>query len=320
MMVEVFFSYSHQDEGLRNELEKHLSLLRRQGVIDIWSDHRIGPGEELGGEIDQHLESADIILLLVSPDFLNSDYCYDIEMKRAIKRHERGKTLVIPVILRPCDWQSAPFGKLKAIPNDGKPVVKHQTLDDAFLNITRAIRSIAQQLKPDSTGTVQAESTPVESAPAPSPGQRVRSSNLRIRQEFTDRQQHKFLDEAFEYIAQYFEGSLAELESRNPDVETSFRRIDTIRFEATAYINGQERSRCGIWLGDSASTITGILFSHSGLGNGNSYNESLSVEDDGFSLFLKPMGMARMGQNDDEQLTPEGAAEYYWSIFIERLQ
>ncbi|MES9969977.1 MAG: toll/interleukin-1 receptor domain-containing protein, partial [Candidatus Thiodiazotropha sp.] len=103
MMVEVFFSYSHQDEGLRNELEIHLSLLRRQGAIDIWSDHRIGPGEELGGEIDRHLESADIILLLVSPNFLNSDYCYDIEMKRAMERHEHGETRVIPVILRPCD-------------------------------------------------------------------------------------------------------------------------------------------------------------------------------------------------------------------------
>nr|WP_029133445.1 toll/interleukin-1 receptor domain-containing protein [Sedimenticola selenatireducens] len=319
-MVEVFFSYSHQDEGLRNELEKHLSLLRRQGVIDIWSDHRISPGEELGGEIDQHLESADIILLLVSPDFLNSDYCYDIEMKRAMERHEHGETRVIPVILRPCDWQSAPFGKLKAIPNDGKPVTKHQTLDDAFLDITRAIRSVAQQLKPASTGTVHAESTPIESTSVPSPGQKVRSSNLRIHQEFTDRQRHKFLDDAFEYIAQYFEGSLAELESRNPDVETSFKRIDTTRFEATAYMNGQERSRCGIWLGDSASILKGILFSHSGLGNGNSYNESLSVEDDGFSLFLKPMGMARMGQHIDERLTHEGAAEYYWNIFIERLR
>ena len=318
--MDVFFSYSHQDEELRNELEKHLSLLQRQGVIDIWSDHRIDPGEEIGGEIDRHLESADIILLLASPDFLNSDYCYDIEMKRAMDRHGRGETRVIPVILRPCDWQSAPFGKLKAIPNDGKPVTKHQTLDDAFLDITHAIRSVAQQLKPASTDTVHTEFTPFESTPEPSPGQQVRSSNLRIRQEFTERQRHKFLDEAFEYIAQYFEGSLAELESRNPDVETSFKQIDTNRFEAAAYMSGQERSRCGIWLGDSASILKGILFSHSGLGNGNSYNESLSVEDDGFSLFLKPMGMARMGQNINEHLTPEGAAEYYWSLFIERLR
>jgi len=318
--VEVFFSYSHQDEGLRNELEKHLSVLRRQGVIDIWTDHRIGPGEEICGEIDRHLESADIILLLVSPDFLNSDYCYDIEMKRAMERHERGEARVVPVILRPCDWQSAPFGGLKALPIDGKPVTKHQSLDDAFVEVAHAIRGIAQQLKPAPTVTDRVESTSVVGAPEASPTQRGRSSNLRVRQEFTDRQRHKFLDDAFEHIAQYFEGSLAELEARNPDVETSFKRVDANRFEAVAYMSGQERSRCGIWLGDNASILKSILYSHSGLGSGNSYNESLSVEDDGFSLFLKPLGMARMGQGKDKPLTPEGAAEYYWSLFIERLQ
>lgn len=318
--MEVFFSYSHQDEGLRNELEKHLSLLKRQGVIDIWSDHRIGPGEELGGEIDQHLESADIILLLVSSDFLNSNYCIDTEMKRAMERHEHGEARVVPIILRPCDWQSAPFGKLKAIPTDGKPVTKHQTLDDAFLDVARAIRGLAQHLRPASTVMKHAKSTPIEGTQELSLSQRVRSSNLRVRQEFTDRQRHKFLDEAFEFITQYFEGSLAELEARNSDVETSFKRVDANRFEAAVYMSGQERSRCGIWLGDGTFISKGILFSHSGLGGGNSYNESLSIEDDGFSLFLKPMGIARMGQGGDKQLTAEGAAEFYWGLFIERLQ
>lgn len=163
--MEVFFSYSHQDERLRNELENHLSLLKRQGVIDIWSDHRIGPDEEIGGEIDRHLESADIILLLVSPDFLNSDYCYNIEMKRAMEHHEHGEARVIPTILRPCDWKSAPFGKLKAIPSDGKPVTKHQTLDDAFLDVARAIRDVAQQLRLAPTVMEHVEPTPIEGTP-----------------------------------------------------------------------------------------------------------------------------------------------------------
>ncbi len=321
--MEIFFSYSHQDEGLRNELEKHLSVLRRQGVIDIWSDHRIGPGEEISGEIDQHLESADIILLLVSSDFLNSNYCYDIEMKRAMERHERGETRVIPVILRPCDWHSTPFGKIKAIPDDGKAVTKYQTLDDAFLEITQAIRRITQQIRQASSIRAPAEPVPIEISlkSVHDQHQRIRSGNMRVRQEFTDRQKHKFLDEAFVYIAQYFEGSLAELEERNSHVETSFKRVDANRFEAAAYMGGQESSRCGIWLSDVFSTSREILFSHSGLGSGNSHNDSLSVEDDGFTLFLKPFGMAWMGRRDeDKQLTPEGAAEYYWSLFIERLQ
>ena len=125
-MAHVFISYSHADEALRNELEKHLAGLLRQGVITTWHDRRIPPGEDLHGQIDDHLNTADVVLLLVSADFLASDYCYDIEMNRAMERHERGEARTIPVILRPCDWHGAPFGKLMAVPPDGKPVVNMQ--------------------------------------------------------------------------------------------------------------------------------------------------------------------------------------------------
>lgn len=96
-------------------------------LITTWHDRRIAPGEDLHGQIDDHLNTADIVLLLVT-DFLASDYCYDVEMNRAMERHERGEARVIPVILRPCDWHGAPFGRLLAVPPDGKPVVKHATL------------------------------------------------------------------------------------------------------------------------------------------------------------------------------------------------
>src|SRR3954470_1358357 len=87
--VEVFFSYSHKDESLRKRLEEHLSILRRQGIISGWHDRMIGAGQEWKGEIDRRLDSARIILLLISPSFLASDYCYDVEMKRALERHDR---------------------------------------------------------------------------------------------------------------------------------------------------------------------------------------------------------------------------------------
>lgn len=101
--IEVFFAYSHKDESLRDELETHLSILRRGGVISSWHDRRISAGREWVGEIDSHLNRADIILLLVSSDFIASDYCYKKEMARAIERHDRGEARVIPVILRECD-------------------------------------------------------------------------------------------------------------------------------------------------------------------------------------------------------------------------
>src|SRR5437588_169655 len=103
----LFYSYAYEDEPLRVELEKHLRLLSRQGLIAEWHSRKILPGEAWARQIDEHLEVASIVLLLVSPDFLASDYCYDIEMQRALERHKSGSTYVIPIILRPCDWQHA---------------------------------------------------------------------------------------------------------------------------------------------------------------------------------------------------------------------
>jgi hypothetical protein len=144
--LEVFFSYAHEDEKLRDELVKHLSLLKRQGVIRDWHDRRITAGTEWAGAIDTHLQSAEIILMLVSADFMASDYCYDVEMQRAMARHEAKEARVIPVILRPVDWQAAPFGKLQALPTDGKPITNWPNRDEAFVNVAHAIRTVAQEL------------------------------------------------------------------------------------------------------------------------------------------------------------------------------
>src|SRR5215470_2097339 len=111
--IEVFFSYAHRDEALRNDLAEHLRLLERQSIITGWHDRRLTGGTEWAGAIDEHLRDAQIILLLVSAAFLASDYCYDVELRHAIDRHESGEARVIPVILRPVDWHSASFGKLQ---------------------------------------------------------------------------------------------------------------------------------------------------------------------------------------------------------------
>jgi hypothetical protein len=144
--VEVFYSYAHEDEVLRNELEKHLSLLKQQGLIDAWHDREIGAGTEWQQEIDTHLNSAGIILLLISPDFMSSDYCSDIEVKRAMERHRAGAARVIPIILRRVDWHGAVFGKLQALPMDGKPVSQWLDRDDAFYEIVKGIRKVIEEL------------------------------------------------------------------------------------------------------------------------------------------------------------------------------
>jgi tetratricopeptide (TPR) repeat protein len=144
--IEVFYSYAHEDEQLKDELVKHLASLRRQGVINEWYDRDISAGREWDDEIKNHLDSASVILLLISPDFMNSNYCNDVEVTRAIERNDAGEARVIPVILRPVDWEGAPFSKLKALPTDVQPVTSWENQDEAFLDVTKGIRKAVQEL------------------------------------------------------------------------------------------------------------------------------------------------------------------------------
>jgi TIR domain-containing protein len=147
MAVKLFFCYAHEDEPLLNKLKTQLSPLRRQGLIEMWHDRDISAGTEWEEEIKQQLNTAQVILLLVSPDFMDSDYCYSIEMQRAIERHDLGEAIVIPVILRPVSWQEV-FGKLQALPTDAKPIVSSSWhyQDEAFFNVTEGIRKAIKKI------------------------------------------------------------------------------------------------------------------------------------------------------------------------------
>lgn len=142
--IEVFCAYARKDEILRSELEKHLSPLQRQGLIALWDDRHIVPGTDWTQGIHHHLNSASMILLLISPDFLASNYCYDIEMQSALERHKRGEAYVVPIILRSVDWQHSPFAHLQCLPLDGKPVTEWDSQDAAFRAIIEGLRRTIQ--------------------------------------------------------------------------------------------------------------------------------------------------------------------------------
>lgn len=144
--LSLFYSYSHCDETLRDQLQAHLSLLKRNGVIEEWHDRRISAGREWEGQIDDKLKNAKIILLLISADFLASDYCYDVEMKFALEVHNQKIARVIPVILRACEWHESQFAKLQAIPRDGKAVTSWNNVDEAFTDIAKHIREVTTEL------------------------------------------------------------------------------------------------------------------------------------------------------------------------------
>lgn len=327
-MTRVFISYSHKDEALRAELDTHLALLRREGAIDVWSDHRIAAGSELDASISDALESADIILLLLSADFIASDYCFGIEMRRAIERHERREAVVVPVLLRPCDFRTAPFGRLKAIPTDARPVVKWPNRDDAFLDIVHYLRALlpepaAQSRGPSRPPAATSPNTGSQSTPSAAtdsaPSRRApRSSDLFLPREFTDQDKHDFVQRAFEYIRNYFEGSLEELAIRNAGITSRLASLSPRAFSAVVFRNGKRIGGCSVRLG-SALHAGGISFSHDENAGESSSNEILTVESDEHTMHLKPL-MGWHGDRTNSKLSEEGAAEHLWSMFKSTLR
>lgn len=307
-MATVFFSYSHVDETLRDQLEKHLSGLKRQGLIESWHDRRIIAGQGFDSEISANLESADVILLLVSADFLASEYCYEREMLRAMERHKAREAIVIPIILRPCDWRDTPFGELLAVPKDGRAVTLWPNSDEAFLDVVTALKRALRERGATAVATPAGRHATLNiSASSP------RSSNLRVHKQFTERDKDRFLQEAFEYIASFFENSLQELEDRNPGIQQAFKHIDAHRFTATAYRAGQKVSQCSVFIG---GMIGGIGYANNDRAETNGYNEHLAVEVDEQEIYLKSMGFWQ----ERKKLGLEGAAESLWDMFIEPLQ
>lgn len=311
--MRVFFSYSHKDEAVRDQLEVHCSVLKRNGEIETWHDRRILGGDLFDEKIRFELEHADLIILLISQHFLNSDYCYSVEMNRALQRAVAGEAHVLPIIAEVCDWQNSPVGKHKALPNDGKPLTKLANINDGFIEVVAEIRKIARTKSGGASPRIRRqETTSTVSPPA------NRSSNLRIRKQFTSADRDRYLFEAFEFLSKFFEASLSELEARNDGIETRFREISANAFTCQIYRNGATACQCQISLGTLLSRSHQITYSTEL--RDNSYNESLSVDENSQTLYLKPMMRSAIGNSGDDQLTPEGAAEYLWSMLIGRIQ
>ena len=166
--LEVFISYSHKDEDLKEELEVHLSTLRRQRKINPWQDRTLEAGTEWDPQIKAALEAAHIILLLITPRFMASNYINDVELTRALERHRAGTARVIPIILKPVDLTDTPISQLQALPKDAKPITRWEDQDEAFLNVVQGIRRVVDALKtqqqPTKSPTVTNSADPVSSS------------------------------------------------------------------------------------------------------------------------------------------------------------
>lgn len=320
--MKAFISYSHADKWYCDQLDKHLAVLKREQLLDSWHDQEILPGGEIDREITEQLAKCQLFLPLVSSDFLASGYCYDKEMAQAIAQQKVGQTVVVPIVLRPCDWQASVLGTYKGLPYDGKDciaVAKWEDKDDAFLNIAQGLRQVLaanrakEEKEQESSASLQAVADSNETVSQP---------RYRVRREFDKIDIGEFREQAFQEIRSYFDASVHEI-----------NEIDGIR--ARLFSAGPNSFSCTIvnsGLGPRGTAFISVHAGNNRIGefgdiwysfsenSPNSANGILSVESDGFNLFLRPSLMFSMmpGHHENNLMSPETAADIIWRELVEQ--
>jgi hypothetical protein len=195
--MKAFISYSHADDSYLALFQKHLAQLRREGSISDWTDNAISAGGSLDNEINKALNEAEIFIALVSPDYLNSNYCYDKEFAEAQRRYEEGSLKIVPVILEPCDWQNTPFGSIKALPKDGKAVALWNNRNTAMMDVTAHLRNISN-IEGADTSTISKVGS-------------MATKKYKIKKDFDSIEKMEFVDKAFNDVTKKIQDNLAEI-------------------------------------------------------------------------------------------------------------
>ncbi|MDQ7250563.1 toll/interleukin-1 receptor domain-containing protein [Dongia sedimenti] len=311
--MKAFVSYSHRDTWALERLKAHTSTLRRDGLIETWSDLEIPPG----GEIDEHVADAlaqcDLFIPLISADFLNSFYCYEIELARAIDRYDRGEIQIVPVVVEPCDWKG-PLRRFKALPKDGKPITEFTNQNTAFLDVSAGLRTICEA----GLARPLPMATPKGDAPKQDPSSSQRKYRLKKTFDAIDRSD--FVSEGFDVVRSYFEHAIAEIN----DVEGlkgRFRAMSDRAFTCTVTNAHHQRGTANITVhSGSANRMLGdIYWSFNPDASDNTANGSFNVGNDDYELFWTDRDFSRGGGREDaEHLTAREAAERLWNRFVEQ--
>ncbi len=316
--MRAFISYSHADKPYCDQLNKHLAVLKCEKLLDAWYDQEILPGGDIDHEISKQLESCQLFLPLVSSDFLDSSYCHDKEMGQAIAQCQSGQTIIIPIALRSCDWKESAIGQFKGLPYDGKgciAVSKWKDKDDAFFNIVQGLRQVL------TTNRAKEEKDASTSAQPPVvPSETISRPRYRVRRDFNKIDVGEFREQAFQEILSYFESSVQGIN-------------DTDGIRARLFSSSGSSFSCIIVNSGLGSQGTANISLHAGGGQfggfgdiwysfsentPNSANGSLSIESDGFNLFLKPIFSMWQAAGGSDLISPETAAEMIWCELIEQ--
>jgi len=305
--MRAFISYSHHDKSALERLHVHLKNLIRDGHIETFYDRDILVGSALDAEIERELEAADLFLLMVSPDFIASDYCVEREMKRALERHAAGNARVVPIILEECDWKAMDMlRQLKAVPTDGKAISEWANPNTAYLNVVQELRRI-----------IEAEDAPKATAKtAPEPvAERPAMARYRAKRQFDEIDRNDFRDAAFAAIENYFRRATEEIDTIE-GLRGRFADRGGTSFGATV-VNGGKRNGTAhitVHCRNSHVALGDIYYSFNENAGDNTANGSFNVSADDYEQFLSQT--MNMFGNADERMTPQQAAEILWNEFI----
>ena len=305
--MRAFISYSHHDKAALDRLHVHLKNLTRGGHIETWYDRDILSGSDLNAEFARELEVADLFLLLVSPDFIASDYCVEREMKRALERHAAGKARVVPIIVEECDWQAmGEFRQLKAVTTDGKAISEWANPNTAYLNVVQELRRI---IEAEDVHAAAAKAVPEPIAVRPA------TARYRAKRQFDQIDKGDFRDAAFAAIKDYFRRATSEIDSID-GLRGRFVDRGATSFRATI-VNGGHRNGTAhitVHCRNSHVALGDIYYSFSENAGDNTANGGFNVSADDYEQFLiKTMNIFGKAE---ERLTPERAAEVLWNEFL----
>ena len=307
--MKAFIAYSHRDEVYLDRLHTHLAVLKRDGRIDAWFDRDILAGRELHREIDEQLESCGLFLLLVSPDFLASDYCIEREMARALERHGAREAIVIPIIIEPCDWASTPLRNLRALPRDSKPISEWTNENNAYLDVVQELRRVLET--EENLRTTKTEAATVRPSPSPSV-----ERHYRVRRDFDEIDRSDFRDRAFAVIREYFKSAVAETNAIE-ELRGRFTSLSATSFTCTIVNRARQRSTAHITVHSRRDRIGfgDISYSFTENGPSDTCNGAFAIKSNEYELFLR--SMLSFVRNAD-RLAPEDAAEQLWEEFLKQ--
>jgi hypothetical protein len=303
-MAHAFISYSHSDEHIVKRLHAHMSQLKREGNLTSWFDGEILAGASLDKDITTELNKTDIFIAIVSPDYLNSAYCFDIEFQDALNRFALGHVRIVPVIAQPCDWKASPFGKFKAIPKDGKPISEWTNENNALLNVIDELRRLI--------------STPLTTKPV-QPSESKSRTAYKVKRDFDPVDNLNFRDESFDIIHEYFRQAIDEISGVN-EIKARFVN-DTTKQQFTCVITNRAKIgttgylSIGIRQGDHFGT-NGITYALSERLSHNVFGNNFIISHDDYELFWSRYDMMSNNTQHKPQLKAKDIAELLWEEFI----